>query len=245
MKVLAIGNSFSQDAMRYLHDIALADNVELLATNLYIGGCSLETHWNNALADEAAYSHEINGTSTDNMISIKEALTKEDWDFVTMQQASLFSFDYCTYQPYLKNLSDYVKQYAPGAKQLIHQTWAYEQGSEMLREVAGYQEQLKMFCDLKAAYNQAAADLGGLQIIPGGESFQIAIKKGITNIHRDTFHASLGFGRYLLGAVWYETLTGKSVMGNTFRNFEEAIAEEDVQLAQQCAHEAISQNKLG
>lgn len=245
MKVLSIGNSFSDDATRYLHDIALADNVELLSTNLYIGGCSLETHWNNALSEEAAYTLELNGVFTDKMISIKEALTMDNWDVVTMQQASHSSFDYCTYQPYLNNLSDYVKQFAPKATQMIHQTWAYEQGSERLTEVAGYQEQLRMYYDLKAAYIQAAADLGSLQIIPSGESFQIAIQKGINNLHRDTFHASLGFGRYLLGAVWYETLTGNSILGNTFRNFDEVVSEEDVQLAQQCAHEAVLKYRKG
>ena len=43
--VLAIGNSFSQDATHYLHQIAASDNVEMKVVNLYIGGCSLEQHW--------------------------------------------------------------------------------------------------------------------------------------------------------------------------------------------------------
>ena len=41
MNILSIGNSFSQDAQRYLHDIAKADGVVLSAFNLYIGGCPL------------------------------------------------------------------------------------------------------------------------------------------------------------------------------------------------------------
>ena len=41
MNILAIGNSFSQDAMRYLHKIAKADGVEFECFNIYIGGCSL------------------------------------------------------------------------------------------------------------------------------------------------------------------------------------------------------------
>ena len=41
MKVLAIGNSFSQDATRYLHQIAKANQFDLKVVNLYIGGCSL------------------------------------------------------------------------------------------------------------------------------------------------------------------------------------------------------------
>lgn len=44
MKILAIGNSFSQDATRYLQDIAASAGENLFVRNLYIGGCSLEMH---------------------------------------------------------------------------------------------------------------------------------------------------------------------------------------------------------
>ena len=47
MKVLAIGNSFSEDATRYLHQIGEAAGVKNQIVNLYIGGCPLETHWEN------------------------------------------------------------------------------------------------------------------------------------------------------------------------------------------------------
>ena len=55
MKVLSIGNSFSCDAQRYLHRIAKKDGVQLKTVNLFIGGCSLRTHYLNALQDAAAY----------------------------------------------------------------------------------------------------------------------------------------------------------------------------------------------
>lgn len=38
---------------------------------------------------------------------------------------------------------------------------------------------------------------------------------GYIRLHRDGFHSSL-LARYMLAAVWYEALTGKSVVGNTF-----------------------------
>ena len=47
MNVLAIGNSFSQDATRYLSQIAQKGGDTLSVANLYIGGCSLETHFRN------------------------------------------------------------------------------------------------------------------------------------------------------------------------------------------------------
>jgi len=48
IKILAIGNSFSDDAVEYLDELAIADSVPLIVGNLYIGGCSLQRHWKNA-----------------------------------------------------------------------------------------------------------------------------------------------------------------------------------------------------
>ncbi len=239
MKILAIGNSFSQDATRYLHDIGLADGAHIKVVNLYIGGCSLETHWDNVRNNASLYSYELNGQETGKMISIKDALISDDWDYVTMQQVSNLSIDYNTYQPYLSYLSDFVRSYAPDACQVIHQTWAYEEGYERLTVELGYSSQLQMFEDLKAAYEMAAKDLGGLKIIPGGESFQIAMKNGVTNLFRDGFHASLGCGRYILGAVWYQALIGRSIMPNTFRTFDEPVDDETINILKKSAYQAV------
>ena len=61
MKVLAIGNSFSMDAMRYLHQIGLAEGEEIFCANLYIGGCSLQRHAENIRTLESAYAYQANG----------------------------------------------------------------------------------------------------------------------------------------------------------------------------------------
>ena len=47
LKVLAIGNSFLEDATSYIKQIALADNVDLRVANAFIGGCSFECHADN------------------------------------------------------------------------------------------------------------------------------------------------------------------------------------------------------
>lgn len=64
MNVLCIGNSFSQDATRYLHQIAEAAEDALKVVNLYIGGCPLRRHYNNILEDAKAYAMEFNGVNT-------------------------------------------------------------------------------------------------------------------------------------------------------------------------------------
>jgi hypothetical protein len=224
MNVLAIGNSFSQDATRYLHQIAACGGAELTVVNLYIGGCSLERHWQNARQDLAEYAVEINGEATGRLVSLKEMLRQDTWDIVTLQQVSQLSVDYRTYQPYLTDLSAMVRQLAPSARQMIHQTWAYEQGSDRLMIELGYQDQSDMHRDLCLAYAQAARDLGGLTIIPSGASFQAAIRQGLTPLHRDTFHASLGLGRCLLGLTWYTALTGSEPGDLSALVFDEPIA---------------------
>ena len=74
MNVLAIGNSFSEDATRYLHAVARADGTKLKVANLYIGGCTLEGHYRNMLSEQRAYELQYNGQGTGFAVSLKEAL---------------------------------------------------------------------------------------------------------------------------------------------------------------------------
>ena len=164
IKVLAIGNSFSQDAETYIHQIAAASGIELMMSNLYIGGCPLERHHQNLDEDAAAYEYTKTGAET-RMASIREALEEEKWDYVTMQQVSGLSGLYETYQPHLSILSEYVKKYAPQAEQLIHETWAYEIDS-VHSQFGNYDsDQFKMYMALRAAYEQALQSAsGGLKL---------------------------------------------------------------------------------
>lgn len=234
MDILCIGNSFSEDAARYLHQIARADAVKINVFNLYIGGCSFERHYRNMLSDAKAYDLSVNGTNTKFPVSLKEGLLNRAWDAVSFQQVSSQSVNYETFQPYLDELSAYVKKCLPKSKQIIHQTWAYEQGSDRLCNELGYTDQADMFKDLQAAYKKAAKMIDADMIIPSGEIFQMLIAEGIGPIHRDTFHASLGLGRYALGLLWYKKLTGNSVINNTFADFDEEISPEIVAKIKEC-----------
>lgn len=233
MNVLSIGNSFSEDAQRYLHCIAKADGVDIEAFNLYIGGCSLSKHYRNMLSEEKAYTLGMNGSSTGFCVSLKEALLNREWDIVTLQQVSNQSNDYNTYQPYLQKLVDYVRLCAPKAKIVIHQTWAYEQDGVLLKGL-GYTDYRDMLSDIKKSYKKAAEDIGADCIIPSGELFCALIENGIEKVHRDTFHASLGLGRYALGLLWYAFLSGNDITQNTFKYFDEEITDEHIDIAKNC-----------
>lgn len=234
MKVLAIGNSFSQDATRYLHDLARAEHEKIEVINLYIGGCSLERHYRNMLGDKADYQLECNGHQTGFFVSIKEALLSREWDVITLQQASPLSPKAATYEPYLSELAAYVRRMQPHAKLVIHQTWAYEEGSHRLLEIAGYPTPQSMMADVKQAYEIAAKHVCANGIIPSGELFAKLCSSGIPKVHRDTFHASLGLGRYALGLLWYRCLLGKSVADHAFCPLDEPISDRELAIVKAC-----------
>ena len=226
MKILSIGNSFSCDAQRYLQRIAKKDGVSIKAVNLFIGGCSLRTHYLNALQDAVAYAFQFNGEETGLKVSISQALASDDWDVVTLQQASQFSPNFDTYTPYLEYLAKYVRKYCPRAKIYIHQTWAYEDGSDRLKNL-GYESAEDMFKAIEDAYVKAADLIKADGVIPCGKAMLNATKFGIEKIQRDTFHASLGAGRYLLSLTWYKKLLGKDITKNVYDEFDVPVTEEE------------------
>ena len=238
MRILSIGNSFSQDAHRYLHRLAKEDGEELKTVNLYIGGCPLQKHYINMLDDNALYDFEFNGEKTGIKVSIRQALVSDNWDFITLQQASSFSGKYKTYSPYIEALSEYVRKYCPHTKILIHQTWAYEDGSEKLRSV-GYATSGEMLCAVCDSYEKAAKSIKADGIIPCGEAMMKGLELGLEKVHRDTYHASRGAGRYLLALCWYKALTGKDISGNTFRDFDVPVSEEEREIVIKAVNAAV------
>lgn len=63
VRILAIGNSFSQDAVeQYLHELAEAEGISTIIGNMFIGGCSLERHVKNARENAPAYAYRKIGT---------------------------------------------------------------------------------------------------------------------------------------------------------------------------------------
>ena len=234
MNILSIGNSFSQDAQRYLHQIAKADGVTMNTFNLYIGGCSLSTHYRNLLSGDRAYTLEMNGVSTGFKVSLKEALLNRDWDIITLQQVSQKSPDYESYHPYLDKLVETIRNTIPLAKIVLQQTWAYEQGSPRLLSTAKYDDYKEMLRDIITAYEKAAKDIQADAIIPSGEVFGALLENGIEKVHRDTFHANPGLGRYALGLTWYVFLTGKDIAGNSFDKFDEEVSAQQIAIVKKC-----------
>ena len=207
MKLLTIGNSFADNSTRYIKEIFADRGVDLYVSRANIGGCSLERHWNGAANKIPDYP---NGKTLDEMIEADE------WDYVTIQQASHFSWMVGTYYPYADNLIAYIKEKAPTAEILIQETWAYRADNERLCNEYKI-SQSQMFNLLKENYTDLALKYG-LRILPVGEAFRImqletGDKTGELTRNPDGPSHANALGEYIGGMVWYSVITGGSVDG--------------------------------
>ena len=201
MKILSIGNSFSQDAQAYLKGVCDSQGLEITCANLFIGGCSLIRHYHNMKKDLAEYSNQLNGGSGEGTISIKEALLKEKWDVITFQESSLRATELCHFEPYLSELVEYVRSILPEAKIAIHQTWAYDKSKLHAMKQGGAFSSNEMFDMVRENYLTMFDKVGADIFIPSGLVLKRLYNEGYT-VHSDGQHASLGLGRYALALTW-------------------------------------------
>lgn len=175
VRLLTVGNSFSQNATRYLGDLAKAGGHELIHRRIVVGGASLQLHAEKAQKFERDPQDKA-GLYNDGK-SLKEALHADRWDYVTIQQASIKSHDVTTYRPYAEWLASYIRQHAPQAELLVHQTWAYRIDDPRFTRPSGKpgepRTQKEMYEGLTNAYTTIAAELSARRI-PVGDAFYLA-----------------------------------------------------------------------
>ncbi len=249
MKVLAIGNSFSEDAVYYLRDIADAAGEDIFVVNLYIGGCPLEEHWLNIESNAPSYQYQVNGAHTDRLVSIPEVLVEEPWDVIVTQQASGFSGWIESYEPFLGLMQAYIQEKAPKARRMLHKTWAYDEGSTHRHFLRYHRSQQEMYACLSRCY-AAMAEKYRLPLIPSGDVIQrlrslppFDRKQGGRSLCRDGFHMDYLYGRYALSYTWARVLLGRSLEANAYvpqTELTDETAEESVlELIRQTAEEVV------
>ena len=255
MKVLCIGNSFSIDAVENnLVQLASERGIDMYVGNLYIGGCSLERHALNIRRDSAAYSYrvmqrEADGTfsrTVTDSVSIMQALLSQEWDVITMQQASHFSGQWFTYEPFLTELIDSVKLHiSPKTKIYWYMTWAYQQDAKHPAFMPNYNnDQSYMYSEIVGCNRQVLKRHTFDGFIPGGIAIQQArqTKLGDT-LCRDGFHLSYTYGRYLMACLWLEVLTGKSAQGCKY--MAEGMTPDQRKIVQRVAHRTAKRGLKG
>ena len=244
IKILAIGNSFSEDAIeQYLHELADADGIETIIGNLFIGGCSLERHMqcvNGNLPDYRYRKIGVDGVTKETpKCDIARAIADEEWDYVSVQQASHFSGDYTTYQPYLSQLVAYVKAHTKkDVKIVFHQTWACAQNSDHGGFKRYGNSQKQMYDAINGALKQVIKDIHPDVIVPSGTAIQNARTSSIgDNMNRDGYHLNLLYGRYTAACTWFQAIFKRSVVGNSYA--PEGVTAEQKTIAQKAASAAV------
>lgn len=248
IKVLAIGNSFSVDGMEYLYQIAKDAGVEqVVLGNLYIGGCSLEQHWNRAKSNSPSYTYYKNDTgewTSSSSWTMLDGIQDEDWDIITLQQASGSSGISSTYTPYLENLINYVndKKTNDNAKLGWHMTWAYQQDSTHAEFSKYDKSQETMYNAITTAVQNTVVPTGAFDfIIPSGTAIQNVRTSYIGDtLTRDGYHLSYGLGRYTAGLTWFKTLTGKSVDDIEYVPSSSDFTDEKVAIVKEAVNAACS-----
>lgn len=244
VKILAIGNSFSEDAVEQnLHELAAAEGIETIIGNMYIPGCPLELHAQNMKTDARAYRYrkiDVSGKMVQiDSMSLSKALADEDWDYISLQQASQLSGLYDSYQPYLHELIAYIRTHVSSKTRIVfHQTWSYAQNSTR----AGYENygenQLKMYRAIMKASQRVMSAEPITLLIPSGTAIQNARTSSYGDtMNRDGFHLNLLYGRYTAACTWFATLFKRKVEGNRYA--PEGMTPRQIHISQLSADTAV------
>lgn len=228
LRILAIGNSFSDDGTEYLPELlegAGIHNVRL--ARLYIGGCSLERHVGGYNRDSHYYRYDKSvdnkWVTLDPRKGLRDAVAEEPWDIVTVQQVSGQSGLYDSYQPWLDELIAIVRRHCPNPSASIvwHETWSYSRDSEHGDFPKYGRDQAAMDAAIASCADSVRASSGISVVIPAGPAISAArrlfpdVPRDLT---RDGYHLSFAEGRYTAACAWFEALIrptlGISVKGN-------------------------------
>ena len=268
LKILAVGNSFSDDGTEYLPGLLEAAGIHnVIVARLYIGGCSLERHcreYAENLKNYTYYKSTANRWVTvSKNAGLLDGLKDEDWDIITVQESSGISGIYDNYEKWLPQLIKIIRNEAlnPQATIVWHKTWAYATNS-VHPEFPNYDKsQQKMYEAISQCVEKASEEFGLPVVIPSGDAIQIARGTRLNNsgevpadckvydLTRDGYHLTRQHGRYIAACTWFETLIkpifGKSVLGNsyTLRDTEYSITAKDARLCQKCAVRAVHERK--
>ncbi|WP_338868195.1 DUF4886 domain-containing protein [Spirosoma sp. SC4-14] len=185
LRLFMIGNSFSQNASKYLPQLSREGGHELQIGRAEIGGSSLQRHWEHVEAAEQN-PDDPKGKPYGGK-SLKMLLSEGEWDIITIQQVSILSGDVETYRPYARKLYDYVKKLQPKAQVVLHQTWAYRSDSNDFSRIAAgdsAKNARQMWEKSRAAYHTIANELQ-IPIIPDGDAFWRINSSSRWGYHKD------------------------------------------------------------
>lgn len=245
VKILAIGNSFSEDAVEQnLREICTSEGHGVIIANLFIPACTLDMHYSNLKNNSPAYSYRkinVDGkkVTTEN-VSLSKALKDEEWDYISFQQASKDSGIFST----MASLGDFINKVREivGKHSIFmwHSTWSYSPSSTHSGFKAYGNNELQMYHDIISTTRKVMEEFPQLKIlIPTGTAIQDARTALIIgqDITRDGYHLEKTVGRYIAACTWYLSIFKLPFTDKIF--YPKTITPENARLARQAATLAV------
>ncbi len=214
MKILSIGNSFSQNMHAYVHDMALAAGEDVTVVNAYYGGCTMRRHTVFYDKNIPIYKWFIDSKLFKDGVTLREIISSDVFDFVTLQSGTGGWEEYgevTPNSPYIGKLIDVAKEYQPRATLVYNHYWA--DSDACTRSVFKYVfgSSRKAMQEHWQRYADEARDEYGIKYInPCGKAVDIAYEKMGERLYLDGYHMCR-VGNYLLGCEWVEYFTGSQV----------------------------------
>lgn len=270
LNILMIGNSGCYYYVEELYGMLDAAGIKANVCNVYYDGCKLSQHWTWWKNGEAHYQYFItneNGRVKTEGVDLEWCLQQQNWDIISLQESTskIFNAGYETHLETTKiwrtELIGYIKEQFPQSRYLWHQPWTYQVGTATNGYVMESFEQQEANTQQIKKYAIAVCKELELERVNTGEAWQIVRKdygydklcarigKGENN-EGDYYHdGDIGGGQYLNAAVWFEVVTGQSVIDNTYRPVyklgaqDVTLSEDLITTFQEAAHKAVEQMK--
>lgn len=266
LNLLMIGNSGCYYYVEELYGMLEAAGIKANVCNVYYNGCKLSQHWTWWKNKEAHYEYFItneNGRVKTEGVDLEWCLQQQNWDFISLQEGGMAALRSVSTEDaiqqrdgYLKDLFGYLREQFPKSRLLWNQSGAYQVGYTRSFVIASIEDQRKDNKILRD-FSMAISQRYQVDWVPKGEAAMLVRETGYDNLcarlgkgennEGDYYHdGDWGGGQFLTASVWFEILTGKSCIGNTYRPVytyqgqEYTLSEEMVSLFQQSAHEAVA-----
>ena len=270
--ILTAAASNSHYFIDELYGVLAAAGVKAKACNLMRSSTGINLFhqfWKNGEAVFQLIIHDENGKTVMESMTLDMALQVYNWDVFNMQEGT---GPHRTMTPQAAaderklahtELLAHIREKMPMTKLYYQEIWSYDIGFDRFNyQMTSKEQQLDFSARIKEYTNIVCNDFD-LDTIPCGSAWVIAremsplagnmcARLSVNNGEGDYYHdGDVGGGQLLNAYVWFETITGQSCIGNTFRpkyvhnGVEYTLSEELVEVLQQAAHQAVAEMRAG
>ena len=223
LRVLAIGNSYTEDATAYMQELMDGAGVprdKYCIYMMYSSGASLEM-----------WAQKLNSSNVENMVhragslympyttATFSQLLSLDWDVIVLQQVSYLAITYESLNPHLHQLIDGIRRLCPNRSVTLAWNMIHTY-SDSFSSNAGLMGMDRWRAICNATWKMRRLD-GIDLIIPTGTAIQNARFTSLNNaagLTRDHTHLCFGVGRQIAALTWIGSLISP-VFSKNLREF--------------------------